>query len=257
IDDMARSRKRIRNMVAGPYNAATLFSRPDPSAYSSGTASTQEHVPESQSQGRSLQATLAPYVPPAPYEPAPYYPQFLMDNCLGQTVSDIIKANFWHTHPNLSLTLYHVWRTCFNKNKLVYCCHRKGEGSVKGMSRLKNNVGDWKDGANPIYVINDVWKGLKAYWNLPKSVRRFLKCSAARLTSDAEDNLPIPIHLDSPHTLGGGTYKLRTTMPTGTTLGPWWGCSMLLQRQTRPLHRCGRLYVRTLTPNPLWKNREI
>uniref|UniRef100_M4CFX5 Uncharacterized protein n=1 Tax=Brassica campestris TaxID=3711 RepID=M4CFX5_BRACM len=73
---MARSRKRIRNMVAGPYNAATLFSRPDPSAYSSGTASTQEHVPESQSQGRSLQTTLAPYVPPAPYEPAPYYPQY-------------------------------------------------------------------------------------------------------------------------------------------------------------------------------------
>ena len=63
---MAHSRKRIRNMVAGPYNAA----------YSSGTASAHDHVPESQFQGRSLQATLAPYVPPAPYEPAPYYPQY-------------------------------------------------------------------------------------------------------------------------------------------------------------------------------------
>lgn len=79
---MAHGRKRIRNMVAGPYYAATFFSRLDPSASSSGTASAQEHVPESQSQGRSRHTTLAPYVPltqyvpPAPYEPAPYYPQY-------------------------------------------------------------------------------------------------------------------------------------------------------------------------------------
>ncbi|KAF3597721.1 hypothetical protein DY000_02022789 [Brassica cretica] len=47
------------------------------------------------------------------------------------------------------------------------------------MARLKNIVGDWKekwrvlgDDAKEAYLRNDVWKGLKDYWNLPKSVQR-------------------------------------------------------------------------------------
>ena len=69
----------------------------------------------------------------------------------------------------------------------------------KAMARLKNNVADWKekwrvlgDRSQPLYISDDVWKGLKPYWNLPKSVRKSLKCSASRLTSDAQGNFPIP-----------------------------------------------------------------
>ena len=49
----------------------------------------------------------------------------------------------------------------------------------------------------------------------------------------------------------------QTTRPTGPTLGPWRGCSMFLQRQTRLLHRCGKLCVRPLPPTPLRKSRRI
>ena len=69
----------------------------------------------------------------------------------------------------------------------------------KAMARLKNIAGDWKekwrvlgDDAKEAYLSNDVWKGLKAYWNLPKSVQRSLTCSTARLTRDDDGNLPVP-----------------------------------------------------------------
>ena len=68
----------------------------------------------------------------------------------------------------------------------------------KAMARLKNNVADWKekwrvlgDRSQSLYISDDVWKGLKAYWNLPKSVRNSLKCFASRMTRDAHGNLPI------------------------------------------------------------------
>lgn len=84
IDDMASGRKRIRNNAARPSYADTFLGQTDPSASSSGTASAQEHVPESQSQGKSPKTIPpsmprpppAPYVPPAQYEPLPYYPQY-------------------------------------------------------------------------------------------------------------------------------------------------------------------------------------
>ena len=70
--------------------------------------------------------------------------------------------------------------------------------SKKAAIRLKNIVGDWKDmwriygdAAKEVYLSNAVWTGLKAYWNSPKSVQRSLTCSAARLTRDADGNLPI------------------------------------------------------------------
>ena len=69
----------------------------------------------------------------------------------------------------------------------------------KAMVRLQHNVADWKekwrdlgDRSQPLYISNDVWKGIKAYWNLPKSVRKSLKCSASRMTRYAQGNLPIP-----------------------------------------------------------------
>ena len=69
----------------------------------------------------------------------------------------------------------------------------------KAMTRLKNNVADWKekwrvlgDRSQLLYISDDVWKGLKAYWNLPKSIRKSLKCSASRMTRDVQGNLPIP-----------------------------------------------------------------
>ena len=75
----------------------------------------------------------------------------------------------------------------------------KEEFYKKAMARLKNIVGDWKekwrvlgDDAKEAYLSNDVWKGLKAYWNLPKSVQRSLTCSTARLTRDDDGNLPVP-----------------------------------------------------------------
>ncbi|WZZ08617.1 hypothetical protein YC2023_094538 [Brassica napus] len=65
---MASSRKRIRNIAAVPSYADTFLGPSDPSAFSSGTASTQEHVPVSQSQGRSPQTTH-PFVRRPPHAP--------------------------------------------------------------------------------------------------------------------------------------------------------------------------------------------
>ncbi|KAF3566310.1 hypothetical protein DY000_02016762 [Brassica cretica] len=171
---MAHGRKRIRNMVAGPYYAATFFSRLDPSASSSGTASAQEHVPESQSQGRSRQTTLAPYVPLTQYVPPAPTDRFRHhQGKLPAHASEVVS----YTVPCLE-DLFQV--ICGDESPKEQCWRLEVEGRVL------------RDGTKPIYVIDDVWKGLKVYWNLPKSVRRSLKCSAARLTSDAEGNLPIP-----------------------------------------------------------------
>ena len=84
--------------------------------------------------------------------------------------------------------------------ELVHCCRRvKAAFYKKAMARLKNIVGDWKekwrvmgDDANETYLSNDVWKGLKAYWNFPKSVQRSLTCSTDRFTCDDDGNLPVP-----------------------------------------------------------------
>ncbi|CAH8355613.1 unnamed protein product, partial [Eruca vesicaria subsp. sativa] len=56
---------------------------------------------------------------------------FLMDNVLGQSIGDIIRANFRHAHPNWTLTPDHVritWFKCFAvsfsffKKKLIHAC---------------------------------------------------------------------------------------------------------------------------------------
>ncbi|KAF3593314.1 hypothetical protein DY000_02025953 [Brassica cretica] len=105
----------------------------DPSASTSATASAHEHVPESQSQGRSPQANHM-YVPPVQYELPPYYPQ----------VSGIIKAE---AHPNWTLTPDHggkTWYKCFPQqcnwsiavNETV-----KEAFNDKAMALLLNNVG--------------------------------------------------------------------------------------------------------------------
>ncbi|KAG2250279.1 hypothetical protein Bca52824_080415 [Brassica carinata] len=73
----------------------------------------------------------------------------------------------------------------------------------KVMDNYGKQIHEWKkkweinkrfqgDAAKPVFVIEAVWTGLKAYWNLPCSVRTYNNCSAARLTSDGEGNLPLP-----------------------------------------------------------------
>ncbi|KAF2580976.1 hypothetical protein F2Q68_00004382 [Brassica cretica] len=100
---MASGRKRLRNLAAEthPTYGETFLDRTDPSASSSGTASAQENVTESQSQGRS---SAQEYVPPAQYVHLeqyvlpPYSPQYEAD--YQPHVSGIIKANFRESHPN-------------------------------------------------------------------------------------------------------------------------------------------------------------
>ncbi|KAH0892929.1 hypothetical protein HID58_055358 [Brassica napus] len=77
---MASGRKRLRNLAAEthPTYGETFLDRTDPSASSSGTASAQENVTESQSQGRSSAQEYVPpaqYVHLAQYELPPYSPQ--------------------------------------------------------------------------------------------------------------------------------------------------------------------------------------
>ncbi|KAF3549765.1 hypothetical protein DY000_02006400 [Brassica cretica] len=89
---MASGRKRLRNLAAEthPTYGETFLDRTDPSASSSGTASAQENVTESQSQGRS---SAQEYVPPAQYVHLeqyvlpPYSPQYEADYQphIGQT----------------------------------------------------------------------------------------------------------------------------------------------------------------------------
>ncbi|KAF3513862.1 hypothetical protein F2Q69_00007840 [Brassica cretica] len=66
---MAAGRQRLRNLAPKNSYASTFLPQPDPSASTSGTASGQENVPESQ-------VPTAPYVPPHAYDPEAYYPQF-------------------------------------------------------------------------------------------------------------------------------------------------------------------------------------
>ncbi|KAF3576581.1 hypothetical protein DY000_02030980 [Brassica cretica] len=65
---MAGGRQRLRNFAPKNVYASTFLPQPDPSASTSGTASGQENVPESQ-------VPTAPYVPPQAYDPEAYYPQ--------------------------------------------------------------------------------------------------------------------------------------------------------------------------------------
>ena len=84
----------------------------------------------------------------------------------------------------------------------------------KAMARLKNIVGDWKekwrvmgDDAKEAYLSNDVWKGLKAYWNFPKSVKGLslaLRIGSPVMMMVTCQYLILP---DRFHTLGGH-YKL-------------------------------------------------
>ncbi|KAH0847470.1 hypothetical protein HID58_091742, partial [Brassica napus] len=70
IDDiaMASGRQIIRNLTHRNSYASNFFPQSDPSASTSGTASGQENVPDSQ--------YADPYVPPQAYDPEAYYPRF-------------------------------------------------------------------------------------------------------------------------------------------------------------------------------------
>ncbi|KAH0899112.1 hypothetical protein HID58_048680 [Brassica napus] len=72
IDDiaMASGRQRLRNLTPKNSYASNFFPHPDPSTFTSGTASGQENVPDSQV------PTAHPYVPPQAYDPEAYYPRF-------------------------------------------------------------------------------------------------------------------------------------------------------------------------------------
>ncbi|KAH0862799.1 hypothetical protein HID58_080010 [Brassica napus] len=67
---MASGRQRLRNLMPKNSYASNFLPRPDPSASTSGTASGQENVPDSQVH------TADPYVPPQAYDPEAYYPRF-------------------------------------------------------------------------------------------------------------------------------------------------------------------------------------
>ncbi|KAG2246902.1 hypothetical protein Bca52824_086530 [Brassica carinata] len=66
---MAGGRQRLRNLAPKNSYVSTFLPQLDPSASTSGTASGQENVPESQ-------VPTAPYVPPHAYDPEAYYPEF-------------------------------------------------------------------------------------------------------------------------------------------------------------------------------------
>ncbi|KAF2545448.1 hypothetical protein F2Q70_00021406 [Brassica cretica] len=70
IDDiaMASGRQRLRNLTPRNSYASNFLPQSDPSASTSGTASGQENVPDSQ--------YADPYVPPQAYDPEAYYPRF-------------------------------------------------------------------------------------------------------------------------------------------------------------------------------------
>ncbi|KAG2270056.1 hypothetical protein Bca52824_064611 [Brassica carinata] len=65
---MASGRQRIRNLTPRNSYASNFLPQSDPSASTSGTASGQENVPDSQ--------YADPYVPPQAYDPEAYYPRF-------------------------------------------------------------------------------------------------------------------------------------------------------------------------------------
>lgn len=95
----------------------------------------------------------------------------------------------------------------------------KAAFNAKAMARLKNNVGDWKekwmvvgDEAKPVYISDDIWTGLKTYWNWPKSVRKSLCCSASRLTHDAQENFPIPPHFRTDPTRWEGPTNCKSSI---------------------------------------------
>ncbi|KAH0867986.1 hypothetical protein HID58_075008, partial [Brassica napus] len=80
IDDiaMASGRQRIRNITPRNSYASNFLPQSDPSASTSGTASGQENVPDSQ------YADL--YVPPQAYDPEAYYPRTLsLHSSLGMS----------------------------------------------------------------------------------------------------------------------------------------------------------------------------
>ncbi|KAL0667427.1 hypothetical protein Bca4012_030131 [Brassica carinata] len=64
---MANGRQRIRNLTPRNSYASNFLPQSDPSASTSGTASGQENVPDSQ--------YADPYVPPQAYDPEAYYPR--------------------------------------------------------------------------------------------------------------------------------------------------------------------------------------
>lgn len=66
---MASGRQRLKNLTPRNSYVRNFLPQSDPSASTSGTASGQETVPESQV------PTVESYVPPQAYDPEAYYPQ--------------------------------------------------------------------------------------------------------------------------------------------------------------------------------------
>ncbi|KAF3552491.1 hypothetical protein DY000_02008490 [Brassica cretica] len=95
---MAAGRQRLRNLAPKNSYASTFLPQPDPSASTSGTASGQENVPESQ-------VPTAPYVPPHAYDPEAYYPQdkfAVMANMFDMMIE---------TNPNVNPALASRWQS--------------------------------------------------------------------------------------------------------------------------------------------------
>ncbi|KAH0893662.1 hypothetical protein HID58_056091 [Brassica napus] len=65
---MASGRQRIKNLTPRNSYASNFLPQSNPSASTSGTASGQENVPDSQ--------YVEPYVPPQAYDPEAYFPRW-------------------------------------------------------------------------------------------------------------------------------------------------------------------------------------
>ncbi|KAF3602979.1 hypothetical protein F2Q69_00036115 [Brassica cretica] len=95
---MAGGRQRLRNLAPKNSYGSTFLPQFDPSASTSGNASGQENIPESQ-------VPTAPYVPPQAYDPEDYFPldKFaVMANMFDMMIE---------TNPNVNLALASRWQS--------------------------------------------------------------------------------------------------------------------------------------------------
>ncbi|KAF3498617.1 hypothetical protein DY000_02053165 [Brassica cretica] len=96
---MASGRQRLRNLMPKNSYVSNFLPQPDPSASTSGTASGQENVPDSQVH------TADPYVPPQAYDPEAYYPRDKFA-CMANMFDMMIE-----TTPNVNPALASRWQS--------------------------------------------------------------------------------------------------------------------------------------------------
>ncbi|KAF3484846.1 hypothetical protein F2Q69_00055246 [Brassica cretica] len=109
IDDiaMASGRQRIKNLMPRNSYASNFLPQSDPSASTSGTASGQENVPDSQ--------YAEPYVPPQAYDPEAYFPWFDDPAQFFPQDKFAFMANMFdlmiETTPNINPALASMWQS--------------------------------------------------------------------------------------------------------------------------------------------------